>query len=484
MINSQLVDYVQKSFEAGISVQQINEALLGQGWNAGDIGEAINKAQENISKKSATMLTPPAPPKKSEWNIDTKSLSASQILTYLGGLIIVLAGLIYVGINWSYWGPAARIFAILAPMLICFIIGTRLWFSSDYKKQGIAFVFVGSLLFPLFLAITFKELQVFATPYDSGFNFAVWFITFVLYVGLSFIFSYPIWGILYQIVGLILYYYFWRVIGVQDYSENPITAWLFLIPGTLYLFLALAYEELKKNEEATSSFVLGMIVLFFSFFRIFAETFNNTLISWVLVLIGLVYFGLGMWLEAKQIKRFCKGVYLIGAGLIFFAFLRLGFSGAILKDFAGSDKSSQDIYGASVAIVGFIYLIIALLIEQLKKFNLTEGALYKEFFDLVGPFFVLGALFYLGLGGHKPIYETLLLIGSLGFIFTSIPRKSPQFLYIGTIFLIFYIFSIGGEYFYNDVGWPLTLFVAGLASMGIGVGIEKIRRSYFGIKKI
>ena len=77
----------------------------------------------------------------------------------------------------------------------------------------------------------------------------------------------------------------------------------------------------------------------------------------------------------------------------------------------------------------------------------------------------------------------MLLLASLGFIFGSIPKLTRQFLLIGTLFLVVYIFMIGGEYFQNEVGWPITLFVAGLISMGIGVAMERVRRKYFTVVK-
>lgn len=95
------------------------------------------------------------------------------------------------------------------------------------------------------------------------------------------------------------------------------------------------------------------------------------------------------------------------------------------------------------------------------------------------PVAILGGLFGLGLDGKKFVYETMLLLGSLGFIFFSIPIKSRTFLYVGTWFLIVYIFGIGGEYFQNQVGWSITLFIAGLLSMSIGFGMEKLRKQYF-----
>ena len=126
-----------------------------------------------------------------------------------------------------------------------------------------------------------------------------------------------------------------------------------------------------------------------------------------------------------------------------------------------------------------IYLIFAYIIEKLKNIGFKEALKQRNFFNIVGPLWVLGTIFYLGLGGKKPVYETLLLLSSLSFIFGSIPRLTRQYLYIGTIFLIIYIISIGGEYFQNEVGWPITLFIAGLTSMGISIFMEKIRRKYF-----
>ena len=81
--------------------------------------------------------------------------------------------------------------------------------------------------------------------------------------------------------------------------------------------------------------------------------------------------------------------------------------------------------------------------------------------------------------GKQPLFETLILIGSLVFIFSSVLRQSKIFLYEGTFFLVIYIFSIGYEYFQNQIGWPLTLLVAGLLSMFTGLMIEKLRKRYF-----
>jgi len=486
MVNKQILDYVQKSLEGGYSVEQISTALNGQGWNPTEINEALLKAQEIIQQKSAAPVAPPAPPKKSEWNIEPKSLSASQILLYLGGLIVVLAGIIYIGINWSQWGSAARIFAILLPMLICYGAGAPMFFSGEHKKQGIVFLVVGSLLFPFFLSVMFKELEMFAKPFNDNFNLIVSLLSFVLYLTSSFIFRFPIWAFLYQGVGLFVYYFFLKLIGIESVFEKLTMAWLFLIPGTAYLFLSLFYDKNEQKDEGHYSHAIGALVLVLSFVRLFGETFaqNKEHLAWLLFFFGVAYFFLGIFYEKTNFKKYCQAPYLIGAGIVFFSLLRLAIDGTLLKDFTDSTAvHDQDIIGWSNVIVGVIFLVFAYVVEKLKNLQLEEAPKYKEFFNLVGPFWVLGAIFYLGLDGKKLVYETLLLLFSLGFIFGSISKLARQYLLIGTLFLIIYIFSIGGEYFQNEVGWPITLFVVGLASMGISIVMEKIRRKYFAVAK-
>jgi hypothetical protein len=479
MANKQLLEYVQKSLENSASAKQINSILSEQGWNPHEINKALIQAQHNLNKKHAVHLAPPTPPKKSDWNIELKSISASQILLYLGGLIVVLAGITYIGINWSQWNEAARIFAIFLPMAICYIAGANMFFKGEHKKQGLIFVVVGSLLFPIFLSVAFKELELFAKPFNDSFGLTVSFLTLVLYLGLSNVFRFPIWGFLYHAVGLFTYYYLLKILGVESLLKEPTMAWLFLIPGTAYLPLSLWYDRKKKQNEAHYSYALGILVIVFSFIRLIPETSSNDYLSWALLLFGFAYFGLGVWLESSKNKKYCFAPYLIGVGLTFFSLLLLGVKGTMLQYFTESTWDKQDIVGWSTVIIGLIYLLIAWLITDLKKIKIKEGVIYKDFFYIVGPLFTLGAVFYLGLKDNRPIHETLLLFSSIGFIFGSIPKLLHQFLYIGTLFLVIYIFSIGGEYFQNSVGWPITLFAAGLLSMGIGVAIEKARKKYF-----
>lgn len=489
MINNQILDYIQKSIEGGYEVDQIKAALLQNGWKIENIEEALTRAQEIINLKLSAPIAPIAPlaSRQSEWAIELKSLSASQILLYLGGLIVILAGVTYVSINWSQWGVVARIFAILLPMLICYGVGTSMWVLNQHKKQGIIFLVVGSLLFPFFLFVLFKELELFAEPFNSNFNFTVSLSSFLLYLICNYFFRFPIWSFLYQGVGLFVFYYFLRLIGVESFSEDTSMAWLLLIPGTLYLFLSLFYENIKQKESAYYSQLIGALVIVISFLRLFEKAiiYNKDYWSWILLTFGIFYFIIGVLFEKNNYKKYSHAPYFIGVAIIFLSFLRLGLTGSLLEDLIGTTTTNnQNIVGWSSIIVGLLYLVFAYIIEKLRNIGIEDALKYKNFFNFVGPSLVLSAIFYLGTDGNKYVYETMLLLASLGFIFGSIPKLTKQYLLVGTLFLIVYIFSIGGEYFQNEVGWPITLFVAGLASMGISILIEKVRRKYFVATKV
>lgn len=483
MVNKQLLDYVQNSLEGGASIEQITPALIGQGWNIQDINEAKTRVLEIISQKANVAVPPPAPLKKNGLNSHLSGLSASQILLYLGGLIIVLAGIIYVGINWTQWGSAARIGAILFPMIICYAIGVLLMRSHEQrKKQGEAFVTVGALLFPFFLLVLFNETAIFSSPYDDHFNLTVGTLTLLLYMISAFVLRNPIWTFLYHLTGLFVFYFFLKIIGVDSIFVEPTMAWLFLIIGVMYVFLSRVYDRRGHGDSGVYSYSIGSFTVALSFIRLFVETFTQNMqnLSWLIVILGAVYFMIGIYFEERGYKKYTDGTYFIGAGVVFILFMRLGMGGDLIRTFIGQGTGhGMEIVGWSNVIVGIVYLLIGFGLGRLDVQRFKNASGYKEFFNLVAPFWILGSILYLGLDGHKPVYETLLLISSLGFIFGSIPKLSRSYLLVGMLFLVIYIFSMGSEYFQNQVGWPITLFIAGLMSMGVGVVIDRVRKKYF-----
>ncbi len=526
-----LIKYIKEELTRGLLPEQINLALLQAGWSKDIIDNAFSEVNEGKTIPATPLQTPP----KTGLHQELKHVSAAQVLLYLGGLIVFIAAVTYIGTNWSQWGALGRILAIFIPTLLCYSIG-GINFPTEHKKSATVFLVIGALLLPFLIAIAFRELKIFTEPFNDNFSLVGWSILFGCYLISNFIFKLPIWSFLTQFSVIFIYYYALKLLGFQGISESLNISWMFLIPGTSYLFLSLFYD--KKGYERTSyyAYALGSAILILTLFNVFFDPeqseflalillligaifswlglscefgdykkfsagpfavgtiaivlafiqlyngdnfINEQLQTWILLFLGIIYFSVGTFLESKNLKKYLESYYVIGTIAVFFSLLKIAMSDNILNIV----EIKREIIGWQNVAIGLIYSAFGWGLAKLKNSKLTTPIKYGDFFTIVGPLWIIGAIWFLGLDGPKPIPETLLVLLSLGYIFGSIPTKTSRLLYIGTIFLVIYIFSIGAEYFQDNIGWPITLFIAGLLAMGIGISIEKIRTKYFSSPK-
>lgn len=464
-MDSTLSKYLRNAIKSGKTKQQIQQEV-------DDGFEQLNTQLMNASKSFGNI------------NIELKNLTASQILLAIGSLITVLGGIIYITINWQQWNFLARIFAILLPMLAVYIAGILMWLSKTYQKQAIAFIITGALLFPLFLVITFKELHILENAAPGAFGFTVSLLSLILYLAQSLYFNSPIWAFISPAAGLFVYYFGLDLLGVEKVFNGVSRAWAFLIPASAYLVLGAYYTKKNLVDRDKYPFMLGAIVAIFSVVSLLANSLSKEETAWLLFLPSFVYFLAATFLEKMAQKANSRILYFISLFAIFLILVRLSITGDLLNFIVNFKPVNELIIGGSILVSGLIYLFLDWGLNYLRKFGYEGAARFSEFFEAVGTLATLGGIFYMSTGGKKIFHETLVLLTSIGFIFGSIPKQSRPFLYIGTLFLIVYIFDIGNEYFQNQVGWPITLFVAGIISMGIGFGIEKVKRKYFtGLKQ-
>ncbi len=468
MTSENLEGKLQNLIQKGFSKEQTYQLLLQNGYKL----EEINQVFNNLPLVGK-------PTKKGALNIDIKQLSASKILLFLGGLIMVIGGIIYIGINWKDWNQFGRILAIFLPMLITYLIGIPLWLGKTYQKQALFFIFTGSLLFPLFLYITFTELNIYKNSYDY-FGFSISLISLIFYLAESLIFSSPVWSFLSPMAGVFVYYFGLQILGIDNLFKNYAKMWAYLVLATFYIFLAFYYFKKRLAERGKYPLLIGAALVVFSVLYILGSSFTHVNEAWLLLIFSLFYFILAIIFERNFQRENSSSVYGLSLITLFLTLGRLAVSGEFLKLFFKTNQiSDHTILGGSILLAGIIYLFISYILLELKRLELEEPGKFYDLFEFLGTISILGGIFYMGLGGKKIIYETLLFISSLAFIFGSIVKQSRAFLYVGTLFLVIYIFDIGGEYFQNQVGWPLTLFIGGLISMGVGFLMEKLRRQYF-----
>lgn len=456
MASSQLSDQIRSALSAGKNKEQVYSELLKEGKKI----EEINSAFLDLN-----------PQNKQE------KLSASKILLILGGLVMILGGLTYIKINWQQWNQIMRVLAIFIPIFISQTIGAILWFKKNYEKQAIAFLVCSSLLFPLFLIVAFNEYKIYQ-GFPNAYGLAISLLSLIFFLIQSLIFSHPIWAFISSVAGLFVYHFVVYQLKLDKYFKNYPVAWIYLIPAVFYLFLGFFYQKKGLLDRARYLFMVGAVASIISFIYIFGFGYVKQTNTWLLILASGGYFMLAAFFEANKQKENSSTLYVISSITFFASLLKLAILGDLLKNIM-PQLDNRSLVGFSLSISGIIYLLASYGLPKLIKFGLEGPTQLAKFFEVAGTFSTLGGIFHLGLGGKKIIYETLLLILSLGFIFGSIFNQSRAFLYSGTLFLVIYIFDIGGEYFQNQVGWPLTLFVAGLISMIVGFGIEKLRKEYF-----
>lgn len=469
MINNRILQYIQKSLLRGYSTEEIREALLAQKWELDEINEALERGKEELLHK------PPISPAPSKNSIFDFELSAAHILLHLGQLIILLAGVIYSVSNWQTWNMFLRIFIVLIPIIICYSKGLKLQHSTLKDKQGSVFLVTGSLLIPLFISILFQEFKFLEPPFSNKFSFVLLLLSSILYFYSYSIFHFPVWTFLFQITGSLSYLFLLDIIGIDGITVS----WLFLIPGTLCIYLSIFYNKNKKYIESSYSYVIGIFISFLSLFVIMKDAFffNKEHYSYIFIVFGIAVFYLGLFYEKNNLKKYCELPYLGSTAIVFCSLDRIGTNTTLFEDILRSPILANSFLDSfSNLLIGIVFLLIAAKMKKLQSLNFKKALKYKEFFNFVGPIWVLGSIFSLCTNEKNFFYETLLLVTSLGFIFGSIPKSSRKFLYIGTLFFVFYIFLIWYRYFDYNASWPITLFIAGIISMSISLGIEKIKK--------
>jgi len=420
MSQSQLIEYILRALSAGKPEAEIRQALSEHAWPAAQIDHALDHARSILSSEQPL---PAAPHFRPPLSAELARLSLGRVLLFLGGLIIILAAAIFIGVNWEQWGDYARFAAILLPALACYIAGLSIWFRTALRGVALAFLIVGAVLTPFVLAAFFAGTHLFAQDFGAPTWTASLAISFALYLILGWRFRHPLWTLLTGIGAIALVYAALLAAGVPTFDEDSTVFWWLLALSVLMMLAALG-------------------------------------------------------LESRRVLIDARYLYALSVALLFITLLSLTLSGRLVGDIVGWHEETVEPFGYSALVAGLVYLLLAWWLIRLLRHGFIEFPRYRGFFGFLGALGVLGGIALLGADGHYPLHETLLLIVSLGFIFVSTWRKVHSFFWLGTLFLVIYIFGMAFEYFEDQVGWPVALFAAGLVSMLVGYLIERVRRKY------
>jgi hypothetical protein len=135
----------------------------------------------------------------------------------------------------------------------------------------------------------------------------------------------------------------------------------------------------------------------------------------------------------------------------------------------GGSFDEVNIYAYMTMIAGLAYVLLGYAFDKsnTERKDLTNW-LYA--FGLTG---ILGA--GLAIGG---VWDVLYIGLVFCVILLSVYIKNRAFLWLGGVFLMFYILKITGEYFTEGFGWPLALVLAGIMLIAVGYFTSYIGKKY------
>lgn len=228
------------------------------------------------------------------------------------------------------------------------------------------------------------------------------------------------------------------------------------------------YENLRKVSQ--SFFLLAGLLAPLGMNIAFKESgldLNSDSLQLLIYLILTAVFLAGLWFFRRQTILLFFGV-LFATGLFHFIINLIVGENLLMANYA-------KIWEYRILAEGLAWVFLGYYLAD-TSFSSLKGVMYG--FGVLG---FLGA--GLALGGWSPdqnaFWELVYPLLVFGVIFLSVFFKSKSFLVFGSIFLIFYILKLTGEYFKSGLGWPLALVLAGLAIMGVGYYAVKLNKKYF-----
>lgn len=142
----------------------------------------------------------------------------------------------------------------------------------------------------------------------------------------------------------------------------------------------------------------------------------------------------------------------------------------IIKMLESTTISFHDfnIYAYMTIAAGLAYMLIGYAFDKSETRRELSSSMYK-----LGLFAVLASA--LTLDGAWDVIYVFVVFGA---ILLSVYLKNKTFLWLGAVFLMFYIIKMTAVHFYKFLNWPLALVLAGIALIAIGYVTHYIGRKY------
>ncbi|KKT36015.1 MAG: hypothetical protein UW24_C0001G0051 [Parcubacteria group bacterium GW2011_GWA2_44_12] len=193
-------------------------------------------------------------------SFDVSEERVTGFLLWAGAISVLLGGVLFV-LSDTLSGVSG-VAVILVPMVILNMVGAYFWYTQGFNDVARVFIFVGALLFPLFLWILFLKLKIYPPgSEDLGLAITLWS-TFT-YTTLFIIFKTRLFSLLYPFFGLLAYWFILLKFWADDVSAQSIFLAL-LFFGIMYMVLGYILDSYDDPTNSRFVDIIGIWTLFTS----------------------------------------------------------------------------------------------------------------------------------------------------------------------------------------------------------------------------
>lgn len=472
-------------------------------WSKEEVLSYIQNNKESFSKEEVlNSLEEKDKNKKGKVVSKVKNKILPTVAYMIGALVVVTGATLLILDSWSSMGTALRIAATFGLGLLAYlsVLGLE-FFTNTLKALKYALTLISAFL------IIFGGGIIASEVYSLDFIPEVQLLTFS-FLALLF-------GVLFYVKRRALYitlliasltwslYCFVAFDFFESYIENIfiksdaafiyLTALIGLIYLSLNKFFLTRYEIIKKRLSSLLYFLgsLGVAISPVMLALLYESSewlVGASVVSLILIWIGfksrLKEFSLSSTLALIFVMFTILGGFLFGLLSLPFVILIIP---TIISSFRDQDllpHAAASIFGGTVfiasvmdllgspeavnwvmtSLVGAGYIYIAYLFsERLNLLNGFSNRLYS--LGVLGFIIPLFRLTYIHSGG---IWDFIAIIAILMVIALGTYLAKKVILIPGALLLPVHIIIVSERYFIDNMGWPITLIVAGLAIMGVG----------------
>jgi hypothetical protein len=385
--------------------------------------------------------------REDDWIVESRWLSYSQILLYLGAFLLMAGSLFYFGADRFYDAVKgiARPFLVLAVPFIGLNVAGRYLYRREHKAVAVAFFLAGVSLLPLFILICFHETGWWVVPPGTP-------------------------GQLFTDGSVSN-----RQLQITILLACLWSGWLAVRTRTAALSTVFAVVLFLLTLTLLGDFGLRSWIDDSRFDRL-------ALHLWPL---AIVYATLGRVTEVSRRTWFVPPLY-IGAVLVAVAVLDLlaldgrtfHYLGLSMQSFQRSDVTTATLLDTLTALTlnGVAFYAAASLLHR-SGTDAMKGAGWLLF--TISPFSILEPLGYLSeTGEYAHAYDVLYLALALAIVLLSHARQRKSFYYAGLLNTGAGLYLIADhQKWFNNPSWAIVLIVCGLAALAGGFALDVRQRS-------